>query len=297
MGTNILNSEKRRAPSWTDRILWKKERPDTNKQSLKLLSYVNCMEMMDSDHKPVRALFELNVRKIDSRLQKKTRETLVQQLKDNQDEQPRGELKSSFIDFEKVQFMEFKEKTVLLENTGQVITVFKFLPKAENEPILPPWLQVMPLSGVLAPGEKVLLRFEVIVDPTNSVQLNSGEQKMDDILILRLENCKDFFISVTGQYIPTCFGVPLETLAPKVAVPISADAAKAFEPSKAINTSNNSPPPPSPLVTQINLPVQLWKILTYLWNSSMFHIVSDFLIHSVKMKALMNNHGSSPICF
>lgn len=236
--------------------------------------------MMDSDHKPVRALFELNIRKIDSRLQKKTRESLVQQLKDNQDEQPRGELKSSYIDFDKVQFMEFKEKTVLLENTGQVITVFKFLPKVENEPILPPWLQVVPLSGVLAPGEKVLLRFEVIVDPTNSEPLNSGEQKMDDILILRLENCKDFFISVSGNYIPTCFGVPLEKLSPKVPVPISMDAAKAFEytrPASPSSTPTNTPPPPSPLpstVSQIDLPLQLWKILTYLWNSSMFQIVS-----------------------
>lgn len=279
-GTNRYDtSEKRRAPSWTDRILWKKERLDSNKQSLKLLSYINCMEMMESDHKPVRALIELNVRKIDSRLQKKTRETLVQQLKDNQDEQPRGELKSSYIDFEKVQFMEFKEKTVLLENTGQVITVFKFLPKAESEPILPPWLQVVPLSGVLAPGEKVLLRFEVIVDPTNSAPLNSGEQKMDDILILRLENCKDFFISVSGQYIPTCFGVPLETLTPKVPVPISTDAAKAFEFLRPASPSNSSPPSPTPLISQIDLPAQLWKILTYLWNASMFQIPSLFLEH------------------
>lgn len=276
MLSELFHSEKRRAPSWTDRILWKKERLDSDKpSSLNLLDYTNCMEMMDSDHKPVRALLELNIRKIDSRLQKKTRESLVQQLKDNQDEQPRGELKSSYIDFDKVQFMEFKEKTVLLENTGQVITVFKFLPKMENEPILPPWLQVVPLSGVLAPGEKVLLRFEVIVDPTNSEPLNSGEQKMDDILILRLENCKDFFISVSGHYIPTCFGVPLEKLSPQVPVPISTDAAKAFEFTRPASPSTPNPPPVrTPAVSQIDLPLQLWKILTYLWNSSMFQIVS-----------------------
>lgn len=273
----LIYSEKRRAPSWTDRILWKKDRMDSsNKQSLKLLSYKHCMEMMMSDHKPVRALMEFNVRKIDSRKQKSTREKLAQQLKDNQDDQPRGEISSSYVDFEKMQFMEYKERTILLENTGQVLTVFKFLPKAPGEPILPPWLQVFPSSGVVAPGDKVVIRFEITVDPTISAPLNRGEQKIDDILILRLENCKDFFISITGNYIPTCFGVPLEQLS-EMAVPISETAAKNLQRSKPIspNSSNGSTPsPPLPVLNQIDLPKELWKVMNFLWNSNMFQIVS-----------------------
>lgn len=230
--------------------------------------------MMMSDHKPVRALMELNVRKIDSRLQKQTREKLVQSLKDNQDDQPRGEISSSYVDFKKVQFMEYKEQNIILENTGQVLTVFKFLPKDDSGIILPPWLQVSPLSGVVAPGEKVVIRFEVTIDPTISTPLNRGEQKIDEILILRLENSKDFFISVSGDYIPTCFGMPLEELS-EMAVPISEAAAKNLQRSKPDIPSNNSDhsSPPSPALNQIDLPKELWKVLNFLWNVNMFQIV------------------------
>ncbi|OAD08897.1 hypothetical protein MUCCIDRAFT_117152, partial [Mucor lusitanicus CBS 277.49] len=277
-GTNQYDtSEKRRAPSWTDRILWKKDRKGTAEQSLELKSYKDCMEMMMSDHKPVRALLEMNVRKIDSRLQKQTQEKLVKQLKDNQDDQPRGEISSSYVDFGKVQFMEYKEQNVILTNTGTVLTVFKFLPKDADGTILPPWLQVSPLSGVVAPGEKVIIRFEVTIDPTISAPLNRGEENMDDILILRLENSKDFFISVSGYYIPTCFGVPLEQLSEMV-VPISEAAAKNLQRSKPANP-NNPQQPPSPVLNQIDLPKELWKVMNFLWNANMFRIESLFLEH------------------
>lgn len=273
-GTNQYDtSEKRRAPSWTDRILWKKDRKGATKQSLELKSYNNCMEMMMSDHKPVRALLELNVRKIDSRLQKQTQEKLAKQLKENQDDQPRGEISSSFVDFGKVQFMEYKEQNVILKNTGTVLTVFKFLPKDTSGIILPPWLQVTPLSGVVAPGENVVIRFEVTIDPTISAPLNRGQENMDEILILRLENSKDFFISVAGDYIPTCFGVPLEQLS-EMAVPISEAAAKNLQRAKPANP-NNPQQPPSPVLNQIDLPKELWKVMNFLWNANMFKIVNN----------------------
>ncbi|KAI8973493.1 Endonuclease/exonuclease/phosphatase [Mycotypha africana] len=281
-GTNQYDtSEKRRAPSWTDRILWKKERNDSPKQSLRLLSYTHCMNMMMSDHKPVRALMELNVRKINSQRQRETRDTLVKQLKDNPDIQPRGQISSSYVDFGKVHFIEYKEKIITLENTGQVLTVFKFLPKNGSKGILPPWLLVAPLSGVVAPGEKVVIRFEVTVDPTISAPLNRGEQKLDDILILRLENSKDFFICVSGEYVPTCFGVPLEQLS-EMAVPISEEAAKNLQgvaSRKSSSSADSSLAGSQPILNQIDLPKELWKVLNFLWNPNMFQIESLFLEH------------------
>ncbi|KAI8638810.1 Endonuclease/exonuclease/phosphatase [Parasitella parasitica] len=270
-------SEKRRAPSWTDRILWKKGRESATKQSLQLKSYKDCMEMMMSDHKPVRALLELNIRQINSQLQKQTKEKLVQQLKDSQDDQPCGEISSSYVDFGKVQFMEYKEQNIILTNTGTVLTVFKFLPKDTIGTILPPWLQVTPLSGVVAPGEKVMIRFEVTVDPTISTPLNRGQETMEDILILRLENSKDFFISISGDYIPTRFGVPLEQLS-EMAVPISEAAAKNLQRAKPAEP-NTSQQPPSPALNQIDLPKELWKMMNFLWNTNMFRIGSLFLEH------------------
>ncbi|OBZ82545.1 Type II inositol 1,4,5-trisphosphate 5-phosphatase [Choanephora cucurbitarum] len=278
-GLLTIYSEKRRAPSWTDRVLWKKEREDMSKKAIELIDYDHCMDMMMSDHKPVRALFGLQIRKIDSRQQSQTQKQLVEQLKSNQDVQPRGEISSSFVDFEKVQFMEYKEKTVVLRNTGQVVTVFKFMPKDETTgTILPPWLQVTPLSGVVAPGEQVIIRFEVTVDPTISTPLNCGEAKMEEILILRLENSRDFFISVLGDYVPTCFGVPLERLS-DMTVPISEAAASNLNGTRQKKEEEGRKEEDPLMPNQIDLPKELWKIINFLWNSNMFCITSLFLDH------------------
>ncbi|RIA92638.1 Endonuclease/exonuclease/phosphatase [Glomus cerebriforme] len=58
-GTNIWDtSEKKRSPAWTDRILWRSQRNDWNKQ----LSYNSHMEITLSDHKPVSAIFQLKLK-------------------------------------------------------------------------------------------------------------------------------------------------------------------------------------------------------------------------------------------
>ncbi|KAF9978939.1 hypothetical protein BGZ65_006794 [Modicella reniformis] len=51
-----------------------------------------------------------------------------------------------------------------------------------------------------------------MVNNESAPMLNTGKEMMDDILILHLEHGKDYFISVTGSYIRTCFGNSLEWL-------------------------------------------------------------------------------------
>lgn len=66
---NAYGSAKRRAPAWTDRILWRKDRtqPSTRNDvarqpTIKLMHYDSCMDMLLSDHKPVYAHMEIKVR-------------------------------------------------------------------------------------------------------------------------------------------------------------------------------------------------------------------------------------------
>jgi len=56
---SFVTSEKRRVPSYTDRILWRSKDPE--KDSVEPLYYKSHMDLMLSDHKPVSALFKLKV--------------------------------------------------------------------------------------------------------------------------------------------------------------------------------------------------------------------------------------------
>ena len=52
-------SEKRRVPSYTDRILWRSK--EHSEDSVKPLFYRSAMDLTLSDHKPVSAMFKLKV--------------------------------------------------------------------------------------------------------------------------------------------------------------------------------------------------------------------------------------------
>lgn len=54
-------SEKKRAPSWCDRILWYKDTLRNQKEWVTPIIYTSCMDILISDHKPLYALFKLKV--------------------------------------------------------------------------------------------------------------------------------------------------------------------------------------------------------------------------------------------
>ena len=62
------------------------------------------------------------------------------------------------------------------------------------------------------PGASVDIEFEVFVNRFTAPQLNSGLQQIEDILVLHLDRGKDYFISVMGNYLPSCFGTSIQAL-------------------------------------------------------------------------------------
>ena len=52
----------------------------------------------------------------------------------------------------------------------------------------------------------------VNVDEDIAPSLNNDHYLLEDILVLHLEKGKDLFITVSGNYLPSCFGSSLETL-------------------------------------------------------------------------------------
>lgn len=206
----------------------------------------------------------------------------MRQLIETKDNLTKGQISTSFIEFGDVQFMEYKEKTIILENTGQVVAPFRFISKMDETQICPAWLQVTPEQGVLGPGEKVVIQFELMIDASISAPFNEGKQEINDILVLRLENGKDFFIVVSGKYIPTCFGMPLDSLS-QMTIPIqevvgsstlsNGISRRNHSTNKAPSSDSNNGTGPQRTQHQANLPKELWRILTFLWNKNMLSMV------------------------
>ncbi|KAG2176616.1 hypothetical protein INT44_007280, partial [Umbelopsis vinacea] len=276
-GTNRYDtSEKRRAPAWTDRVLWRKARvhlephaESGHHSDIQLTSYSSCMDMMMSDHKPVNAIMNLKARKIDTEKQAQTKAAIVKLVSEHKDDRgPDGRISSSFVDFGDVRFMTQKEVSITLENTGQLVASWHFIPKLDETVICKPWLQISRVTGVLGPGEQTVIDFRILIDATTASTFNNDEDDIDDKLILRLENGKDFFLIISGKYIPTCFGMTLEKLA-RMKYPVH---------SPENDRSQRSSRSPSPESSQNgSMPKEIWRMLTFLWNKSTLQLDGLFL--------------------
>lgn len=206
-GTNNWDSsEKNRPPAWCDRILWKGE-------SVKQLCYRSHPTLLYSDHKPVSSLFESQVKVVDVIKQRNIYEEVMKKLDKLENEfLPQVTLDKLEVNFNKVHFIESKIQTITIANTGQVPVHFEFKKKLNDARYCKDWLSIKPYESFLKPGEKCDVDLEVFVDKRIAYKLNAGKDKIYDILVLHLEGGKDFFIIVSGTYIPGCFGASLEAL-------------------------------------------------------------------------------------
>lgn len=68
------------------------------------------------------------------------------------------------------------------------------------------------LFNTFSADSDIEIELELFVNKTTATKLNSGEDKIEDILVLHLDRGKDYFLSVSGNYLPSCFGSPIHTL-------------------------------------------------------------------------------------
>ena len=74
-------------------------------------------------------------------------------------------------------------------------------------------MKVSPTYGMIVPGEESLtLDFTLTIDNVTAQNLNSGREVLEDILILRLEGGRDYYITVKASYARSCFGMSAEEL-------------------------------------------------------------------------------------
>lgn len=129
---------------------------------------------------------------------------------------------------------------------------FKFIAKPNDTSICKPWLQIHPPFGMLVPGQTIEIAFIINVDRATAPELNSGQDKLDDILVLHLENGKDYFILISGNYMKSSFGCSLNQL---VRYPHPVRDSPAL--------------PETEKFVKLKIPKELWRIVDYLYKNAL----------------------------
>eukprot|EP00934_Nitzschia_sp_Nitz4_P002818 Nitzschia sp. Nitz4//scaffold85_size83877//58734//64309//NITZ4_005237-RA/size83877-processed-gene-0.128-mRNA-1//1//CDS//3329559161//2808//frame0 len=212
-GTNVYEQrpeKKLRAPAWCDRILWLAR----DVQHVQQLTYKRSETPRISDHKPVFSTFRVTVKDVIVAKREAIYEQLMGLLDRYENQaQPMVGLDRNELDFGPIRYQQSVTLPLTISNTGNVCALYRFVPKLDENTLCKPWMTISPTYGMLIPGEQpATVNITITIDNETAHLLNAQREVLNDILVLRLENGRDYYITVNASYARSCFGMTLDEL-------------------------------------------------------------------------------------
>lgn len=212
-GTDVYEKrpeKKLRAPAWCDRILWMALEPAHVQQ----LTYNRSEAPNVSDHKAVYSTLRVTIKDVIRPKRTEIHNELMKLLDRFENQTlPMVGLDKVNLDFGEITYENSMTLPIQITNTGNVVAKYRFVPKLDESTLCKPWIKVEPPYGLIIPGEKpAQINVTITVDKSTAQLLNQGREVLDDILILRLENGRDYYITVKAAYARSCFGMSVDEL-------------------------------------------------------------------------------------
>lgn len=193
--------------------------------------YASHQRITSSDHKPITSIFTLDYDAVVPDLKAKIHAEVARELDRAENEGRPGitvvvegneGTDGNIVDFGDLGPLERKKHSLTVANTGGVAATFSFVAKPTTEDgddAIPEWLKTTfvradeespePLGATvtLDPGETASVLLEVQISAISHIRaLNEARAKIEDVLVLRIEDGRDHFIPVRGNWQPSCLG-------------------------------------------------------------------------------------------
>ncbi|KAH7335893.1 Endonuclease/exonuclease/phosphatase [Rhizoctonia solani] len=194
----------KRRPAWTDRILYLTARGKQKTVRLVEASYQSYPAISLSDHKPVSADFI--VEEMDRNLAETRMKQLIKKLGrlPLEADVPRIRLSEDFLDLGDIRYLKPLVRELKIQNIGVITAYWRIIPLENGGPLYPDWVTVHPTSGVLLPGDSVSIIVTTNISNGLANELNAGNKKLEDIVIVRTIRGKDTFLPINGAWTRTC---------------------------------------------------------------------------------------------
>lgn len=200
--------------------------------------YTSYQRITSSDHKPISCIVTLTCDCVMPEEKAKVHAEVARQL-DRAENEGRPAITlvleadaaqgANMVDMGDLSFLAKKSSTITIANTGGVPASFSFMDRpamddSTSDIQSQSWLQTSFVQSedgdktvgpivTLQPGETVTAVLDGQVSSIPFLRaLNEGHAALEEVLVLRVENGRDHFITVRGQWLPSCFGRSIDEL-------------------------------------------------------------------------------------